>query len=257
MNPLPPRVDAVLFDKDGTLIDSLGPWAEAESLICRAIVDGHPAAPENLGKRSAAVTEALAAVGVAGGAVDPNGILATSGGDANLDALRRSLSTSLGGPLGCLSDPSSFALEFSRILHALYPLGMQPFRPMPGAGEALRALSEAGIPLGLATSDDRRMSLRQLEAFGWKERFAFMAFGDTAPRRKPDPWMAQEFSRVLKVDLSRIAVIGDTPADYGMARSAGVRLFVKVAGSIEGLAPFLLGSAIGEEAAFAAMDFPA
>jgi phosphoglycolate phosphatase len=125
---------------------------------------------------------------------------------------------------------------------------------MPGADESLRALSEAGIPLGLATSDDRRMSLLQLEAFGWRERFAFMAFGDTALRRKPDPWMAQEFSRVLKLDLSRVAVIGDTPADYGMARAAGVSLYVKVTGSIEGLAPFLLGRASAAEAPFTVID---
>lgn len=252
-----PLVDAVLFDKDGTLVDSLGPWAEAEALVCRGILDGIVGAPEAPGGREAAVSAALASVGVRGGIVDPEGILATSGGDVNLEALRLSLSASLGRSSGPLADAPSFGREFSRRLRALYPEGMPPVRPMPGAEDALRELSEAGLPLGLATSDDRGMSLRQLDAFRWRSRFAFMAFGDTAPRRKPDPWMALEFMRVLRIAPERVAVVGDTSADQGMARAAGVGLYVKVSGSIEGLAAFLLGRERGSEIPFAAIDLRA
>jgi phosphoglycolate phosphatase len=233
-------VQAVLFDKDGTLIDSLGPWAEAERLICVAIIDGSAPKDFSGASRAKAVADALAAVGVHDGVVDKSGILARSGGDVNLETLRRSLARSLGGARGCLSGAPSFAREFSRILHLLYPKGMPPFRPMPGADEALRALAEAGIPLGLSTADDRAPSLRQLEAFGWLERFVFLSFGDTALRPKPDPWAVLEFARLVCVEPGSVAVVGDTASDRGMAFSAGAGVYLEVSDSLSGIVPRLL-----------------
>lgn len=236
------RARAVLFDKDGTLIDSLGPWAEAERLICGAIVD--EVSPGSFGRasRGKAIADALAAIGVHDGRVDKSGILARAGGDVNLEALRRSLAGSLGEARGCLSGAPAFAREFSRILHGIYPTGMPPFRPMPGAQEALNALAEAGMPLGLSTADDRAPSLRQLAAFGWLERFAFLSFGDTALRPKPDPWAVFEFARLVGVEPGAVAVVGDTASDREMAIASGAGVYLEVTDTLEGIVPRLLGA---------------
>jgi phosphoglycolate phosphatase-like HAD superfamily hydrolase len=62
-------IRAVLFDKDGTLVDSLGPWAEAERALCETLAARRFAAPRSGSGPAAAVVGAmLADIGVRGGA---------------------------------------------------------------------------------------------------------------------------------------------------------------------------------------------
>jgi phosphoglycolate phosphatase len=232
------RVRAALFDKDGTLVDSLGPWAEALRLVCRELIDRAAPTAMPLPERRAIEEKALASIGVRSDGVAHDGVLAVGPSETVLMALRLSLDEALGGR----RDPRRVGLEVAEILGSLYPGGIPPCRPMPGADEALRALVELGIPIGLATSDDEAVALSQLEEFGWRHLFAFLSFGDTAPRPKPDPWATLEFARVVGVDPGSVAVVGDSPADRGMASSAGALLFVEVVDSLVGLTDELFGA---------------
>jgi phosphoglycolate phosphatase len=125
-------------------------------------------------------------------------------------------------------------LETESILADLYPNGEPPFRAMSGADRLLAALAGAGFPLGLATSDDYGRTMGVLTRLGWLERFVFFSCGDTAAETKPSPWSVREFSRVVGVPCSRIAVVGDTEVDREMATSAGAGLFVLAEGGFPG-----------------------
>jgi phosphoglycolate phosphatase len=233
-------VRAVLFDKDGTLLDSLGPWAEALRLVCRELIGR--AAPGAMPAEEKAIEEkVLASIGVRREGIAHDGLLAVGPSKSALTALRLSFDETFGGR----REEELFERDVALILGSLYPGGIPPCRPMPGADEALRALAERGIPLGLATSDDEAVALSQLGEFGWKRLFAFSSYGDSSPRPKPDPWAALEFARVVGVDPGSVAVVGDSPVDREMAFSAEALLFVEIVDSLVGLADFLAGPRSG------------
>lgn len=213
-------IEAVLFDKDGTLMDSLIPWAAAERGLCDALVERRLSAE----RRGEQVSRMLADLGIVSGAVDRRGLLATGTSAAIMEALRRSLETAAGSRV----DPEAFSSEVAEILRRLYPAGGPEVAPMVGADRLLSALRAEGFTLGLSTSDDYSRTMAELDRFGWRRHFAFIACGDTAREPKPSPWSVREFSRVASVPCSSIAVVGDTDTDRAMAKAAGAGLFILV-----------------------------
>lgn len=236
-------IRAVLFDKDGTILDSLSPWAEALRFVCRAIV--WRAKAPYVKHASEIVNHALASIGVNGRTVDRAGLLATSDSNTILAAIHRSLSNTLNSVLidsslrEALNDDQRFRALVESILASKYPAGAPHCRAIEGAAELLRHLYENGIPLGLATSDDEAMAMKQLDELGWSKYFCFFSFGDNSLRRKPDPWAVLEFEKAVGVPVGEIAVVGDTDVDYQMARAAGAGTFIKVMESLSGVSSVL------------------
>jgi phosphoglycolate phosphatase len=92
--------------------------------------------------------------------------------------------------------------------------------PFAGIPELLRGLDAAGIPLAVATGKSRVGLNRALVQTGLGPRFVMTRCGDEgAP--KPDPWMLRDLAEVLQCDPARMLMIGDTTHDIRMARSAG------------------------------------
>lgn len=60
-------------------------------------------------------------------------------------------------------------------------------RPYDGVNEVVRALHAAGVPLGLVTSKRRRGGEQGLRALGLDGLFAVEIYGDEVARPKPDP----------------------------------------------------------------------
>jgi phosphoglycolate phosphatase len=236
-------IRAVLFDKDGTILDSLNPWAEALRHVCRAIV--WRAKAPYIKHASEIVNQALASIGVSRSTIDRTGLIATSDSNTILAAMRRSLSNTLNSVLidsslrEALNDDQRFRELVESILVSKYPAGAPHCRAIEGAAELLRFLYENGIPLGLATSDDKAMAMKQLDELGWSKYFCFFSFGDTALRPKPDPWVVLEFEKAVGVPVGEIAVVGDTDADYQMARAAGAGTFINVIESLTGMSSVL------------------
>lgn len=110
---------------------------------------------------------------------------------------------------------------------------------IPGAGEALQRLAEAGFALVIITNQSgigRGYFTR--EDFGrvqdevlWQLKPAVIDatyFDDShpdrpSPRRKPSPAMVGEAARDLGLDLARSWMVGDRAADIECGRRAGVR----------------------------------
>ena len=93
-------------------------------------------------------------------------------------------------------------------------------RPYPGIVEALDALRD--LPLGVFTNADRGNTRVLLGAAGIADRFtAVVSADEVAPRFKPNPDGLLLACERLEVDAARTAYVGDGPLDAETARSAG------------------------------------
>lgn len=91
----------------------------------------------------------------------------------------------------------------------------------PGAAELVAGLREAGFLLAIATGKGRRGLERVLESTGLKDLFHASRCADDG-HCKPDPRMLEALFDELGVDPQRALMIGDTTHDMEMARAAGV-----------------------------------
>ena len=102
--------------------------------------------------------------------------------------------------------------------------------PMPGALAALAALAE--LPLGICTNKPRRTSIAVLRGLGLEARFKGLVAGDDLPQRKPDPAPLREVARLLGVPVAEVVMVGDGPQDVLSGRAAGA-FTVGVCGGIQ------------------------
>jgi phosphoglycolate phosphatase len=91
----------------------------------------------------------------------------------------------------------------------------------PGAAELVAALHEAGFLLAVATGKGRRGLERVLEDTGLKALFHASRCADEG-LSKPDPRMLGALLAELGVTSDQALMIGDTTHDMEMARAAGV-----------------------------------
>jgi len=91
----------------------------------------------------------------------------------------------------------------------------------PGMREALDALSASGFLLGVATGKGSRGLRHTLSVHGLEDRFATLQTADTAIG-KPDPDMVLRALAETGAERDDAVVVGDTVYDVQMARAAGV-----------------------------------
>lgn len=91
----------------------------------------------------------------------------------------------------------------------------------PGTAEALRRLHAAGHLLAIATGKSRRGLDRALKATGLEGYFHRTRCADEG-HSKPNPEMLNCLLEALGVPASEALMIGDTTHDLDMARAAGV-----------------------------------
>jgi len=89
-------------------------------------------------------------------------------------------------------------------------------------------LQSKGIKIGIATTDDRAPTQSMIEAFDIEEYITTMVCADDGIKAKPAPDMVLTICERMNIDPSRVMVVGDTTSDLKMARSAGAGLVVGV-----------------------------
>lgn len=203
------RPSAILFDLDGTLLDTAGDIALA---LSRAFADhGHPAPPpaavrQMIGKGAPVLVErAVAAQGLD---------LAPAGQAALLER---------------------FFHHYGR-LQELDECAAQPY---PGAREALVALHAAGLPLGVVTNKYHRFATGLLQRLDLAGYLRVVVGGDTCERRKPDPMPLLHACAQLGVAPSTALMVGDSSNDVDAARAAGMPVVLVPYGYTEGQDPRL------------------
>ncbi|WP_417682223.1 phosphoglycolate phosphatase [Roseibium sp.] len=93
---------------------------------------------------------------------------------------------------------------------------------LDGAEDMLRAYSVAGIRIAVVTNKPEAFSRRILDHFGLGAIVNCVVGGDTGPARKPAPDMLLHAVAEMDLHASRALMVGDSPADIGAAVAAGM-----------------------------------
>ncbi len=215
-------IDAILFDKDGTLVDLLATWLPTYR----------------------AATDLLAAE-----AGDPDlsdRLMVAGGWIPGQDRLRP------GSPLSCATndeiidlwatDPAVAALPdvHARARAVFFREAVRHTAPIVPLRPFLTGLRARGLRLGIATMDSTAAARASMEAQGVADLFDAILGFDAGHGAKPEPGMVHAFCAAAGVPPVRTAMVGDARKDLDTGRNAGVGLVVAVltgAASREELAP--------------------
>lgn len=182
---------AVLFDMDGTLVDSEKLW----DISLAALYEHH------------------------GGVLTPEVRGSMVGGSAD-DTIRTVYTD-----LGLEQDPAAMA-ESDRWLHdytaELFDGGL-PW--CDGAKELLEALAAEGIPMALVTNTKRALTDRALNSIG-SQYFSASVCGDEVPQGKPAPDVYQRAAALLDLEPDACLAIEDSVTGTAAAESAGCPVLV-------------------------------
>jgi phosphoglycolate phosphatase len=118
--------------------------------------------------------------------------------------------------------PIDLGGALDRFLAIYEPVSTRATFPYPGIVALLDGL-QPSLPLGILTNKPERMTRKIVEHFGWSDRFARIVAGDTLPFRKPDPRGLLEIAAGLGLPVRTLALVGDSAIDAATARSAGAR----------------------------------
>lgn len=91
----------------------------------------------------------------------------------------------------------------------------------PGVGNTLAELSAHGMPMAVLTNKPVRISVRILEALALANYFRMIYGGNSFETKKPDPLGAMTILQELNVAAVDAMVVGDSEVDVQTARNAG------------------------------------
>jgi HAD superfamily hydrolase (TIGR01509 family) len=181
--PVSGRVGAVLFDLDGTLVDS------------------EP--------RSRAAWERLFATH---GVPHDDALLVSFAGRQGRHVVAEHLHRFPGEPT--IEDLYSEAISYARASGG-------PVEPVRGAVGLLRGLHAEGVPFGVVTSGTRAYATRELEALGVRGLLSVLVAAEDVSAGKPDPEGYLAGCAALGVEPARTVVFEDAPAGVAAAKAAG------------------------------------
>lgn len=100
----------------------------------------------------------------------------------------------------------------------------------PGMDTLLNQLEQRDIAWGVVTNKPARFSEPLLKHLGLRDRMACLVSGDTCPRPKPDPQPMWHASRTINVPVERCLYVGDAERDVQAARAVGMPVVVAMYG---------------------------
>lgn len=113
--------------------------------------------------------------------------------------------------------------------------------PMPGAEALLKACNDNGCKVGVVTNKPEDPSRKIVAHFGWSGLVSVVVGGDTCAERKPSPLMLEHACAQLGVEVGETIMVGDSPADINSAQNASMRS-IAVRGGYTNVAPDQLGA---------------
>jgi N-acetyl-D-muramate 6-phosphate phosphatase len=180
------RQRLVLFDLDGTLIDSAPDLAGAANAM--RIARGLPALP-------VADLRPMVGAGARGMVRLAFGVLP---GEAGYEALRTEF----------LETYERASLVHTAVFEAMHPV--------------LEVLDAQGRAWGIVTNKAERFTHPIVEGLGLHRRAAVLVCGDTTPHSKPHPAPLLEAARRAGADPAHCVYIGDDARDIQAGRAAGM-----------------------------------
>ena len=192
-------IEAILFDKDGTLFDFYRTWG--------------------------AVTEEAALLAAEGDAARAAEVMLKSGKDPQTGRY-------LPGSVIASGSNREIVTLWAEVLgrtdiDVLYDavqahfLKRQPevMHPVLDFNSFFARLRDRGYRLGIATMDSEAAAHQAMDKFGVSQALDFICGFDTGHGLKPGGGMVEAFARRIGLAPSAIAVVGDSPHDMHMARA--------------------------------------
>lgn len=178
------RFTTLLFDVDGTLIDSNAAHAEAWT---KALQE-HRVDVE----------------------IDQIRPLIGMGGDKILPAMAH------------VSEDSARGRSMARRKKEIFKSFLPSLQPTPGTRSLIEYLRDQGVDMVIVTSADDREMTALLERAGVADLIPARASKDNAPASKPDPDIVQAALARSQARPKYTALVGDTPYDIEAADRAGI-----------------------------------
>jgi HAD superfamily hydrolase (TIGR01509 family) len=185
------QIQAVVFDMDGTLVDSEGHYCDA--YIHAMETFGGSLTPEDYYQRFAGQTD---------------------------EAIDRLLHAELEERVDQPTIRRTWAEEYHRLRQA----GGVP--QLPGAADLLDHFAARGLPMAVASAAGMGDIEVNLELAGIRERFAVLASGEDVPNTKPAPDVYLLAAKRLGVAPERCLAFEDTNSGCRAAIAAGMQSFM-------------------------------
>jgi N-acetyl-D-muramate 6-phosphate phosphatase len=184
MKSLPQAPQGVLFDLDGTLLDSAPDLHAALVAYCSEVGAGVPS--------YAAVREVVSR--------GSRAILRCAFNESDDQLLERT----------------------PRYLELYHSMMSRHTRPFEGIEPLLETLEACGLAWGIVTNKPAYLTDELVRQIGWSARACAVISGDTLPLRKPDPAPVLLACERGGLDPSRCLFVGDDPRDIQAGNQAGL-----------------------------------
>ncbi len=184
--------ELVLFDLDGTLIDSIPDLANSVN--------------QTLSELSIEQREINSIRNWVGNGVEK--------------LLHRALSNDINGEV----EPELFNKAFPRFMEIYQENMCVTTTCYPGVVEGINFLKERNIKLGCVTNKSGAFVSPILEKLGLLNDMNIIVAGDTLPKKKPDPLPLLHAASVLKTEPKKSLMIGDSVSDVKSARAADFQI---------------------------------
>lgn len=202
--PLPENIEGVLFDLDGTLLDSAADLYAALCAYCTEVgVPPSPYAP-----------------------------------------VREVVSRGSRAILRCAfdEDDAALLLRMPRYLEIYESMLAEHTRPFDGIAVVLEALEAQGLPWGIVTNKPAFLTEELIKRMDWDLRASAVVCGDTLPVKKPDPAPVLLACEHAGIDPARSVFVGDDQRDVQAGRAAGLYTVAVRWGYLDGGDPLEWGA---------------
>ncbi|RED49814.1 HAD family hydrolase [Aestuariispira insulae] len=215
-------IKAILFDKDGTLVDFHKTWMPPCWMAARFFADGDEALARHLLE--------VGGYDFATERMGSGSVLAAGNNEEIVDLWLEQAAEKKPNRAALLAEVERIFVE-ECVKHA---------EPVTDLAVLIDRLHAMDVRVGVATMDSERGAHVSLESFGVRDRFDFVVGYDSGHGSKPGPGMVLGFAKHMDLDPSEIMVVGDNLHDIDMGRSAGAGMVVGVltgTSLVEDLAP--------------------
>ncbi len=210
-------IEAIVFDKDGTLADSRG-------LLQRTAIGRAEAIATAVGAGDELIQALLDCFGVSAHSIDPDGLMAAGTREANRQGAIAVL-VQAGYPAeqvtGLVADCFA-AVNAARNGKAAHT------PPFEGTAAMLKRLHHSPLKIGVLSSDSPAYVEEFLSYYAltlWVQVSRGTAPGEPP---KPDPTLLGEVCDRFQVSIARTLIVGDSWADFALAEQAGAAGFISV-----------------------------
>ena len=192
----PAAFDAAIIDLDGTMVDTLGDFAQA------------------LGR----MLDDLALPGIERTHIER---MVGKGSEHLIKSVLHHVLAQAGQAPAAINTEAIYPQAWARYQHHYLAINGQYAQVYPGVPEGLQALRSAGLRLACLTNKPTAFALPLLRAKGLDGFFDQVFGGDAFERKKPDPLPLVKTCAALGSAPARTLMVGDSSNDAQAARAAG------------------------------------